>query len=129
MLYENSYLKVWMSNSLEAAARPAPPSPASSEGGFMRSVSILIALILMTVSCAVCWGQAADECKPSVLNIPEAKYPCIYPDNRALSRNMSQIYDNDCVRVLICRRASVSERICEWLGPLHIVTSGKYPVK
>ena len=62
------------------------PLPASSVRGFMRSVAFLMALILMTISCAVCWGQAADECKPSVLNIPEAKYPCIYPDNRAMFR-------------------------------------------
>jgi enterochelin esterase-like enzyme len=42
--------------------------------------------ILAAVSCAFCWGQAADECKPSSLNIPEAKYPCIYSDNRVLFR-------------------------------------------
>ena len=52
----------------------------------MRSVAILMVLILMALNCAVCWGQTADECKPSVLNIPEAKYPCVYPDNRAMFR-------------------------------------------
>jgi len=35
-------------------------------------------------------GQAApgqaDECKPSTLNIPGAKYPCVYPDGRATFR-------------------------------------------
>ena len=43
-------------------------------------------LVLAALSCAACWGQAADDCKPSTLNIPEAKYPCIYPDKRVLFR-------------------------------------------
>jgi enterochelin esterase-like enzyme len=47
----------------------------------MRGIYTLAAL-----SCAVCWGQAAADCKPNALNIPEAKYPCIYPDNRVLFR-------------------------------------------
>ncbi len=34
----------------------------------------------------LCSGQAADECKPSALNIPGAKYPCVYPDGRATFR-------------------------------------------
>ena len=36
--------------------------------------------------CALCWGQSAEDCKPNVLNVPEAKNPCVYPDNRALFR-------------------------------------------
>jgi enterochelin esterase family protein len=47
----------------------------------MRFPSILAAL-----SCAVCWGQAPTDCKPNPLNIPEAKYPCIFPDGRAMFR-------------------------------------------
>ena len=43
-------------------------------------------LILAALSCGMCWGQAAEECKPSTLNIPEAKYPCVYPDHRATFR-------------------------------------------
>ena len=43
-------------------------------------------LILAALSCALCWGQAANDCKPNPLNIPEAKYPCILPDGRALFR-------------------------------------------
>src|SRR5262245_58766483 len=31
-------------------------------------------------------AQSADACVPSTLNIPEAKYPCVYPDRRALFR-------------------------------------------
>jgi enterochelin esterase-like enzyme len=46
----------------------------------MRATWVFVAL-----SCAVCWGQS-DDCKPSALNIPESKYPCVYPDNRAMFR-------------------------------------------
>jgi enterochelin esterase-like enzyme len=42
--------------------------------------------VLAFLSCGLCWGQAPDNCKPSVLNIPEAKYPCVYPDNRVMFR-------------------------------------------
>jgi enterochelin esterase family protein len=43
-------------------------------------------LILAALSCAACWGQAPTDCKPNPLNIPEAKYPCILPDGRAMFR-------------------------------------------
>jgi enterochelin esterase-like enzyme len=43
-------------------------------------------LIWVALSCGFCWGQAADDCRPNALNIPEAKYPCVYPDNRAMFR-------------------------------------------
>ncbi|MGA3241183.1 MAG: hypothetical protein ABSG03_33370 [Bryobacteraceae bacterium] len=43
-------------------------------------------LMLALLSCGLDWGQAADDCKPSVLNIPEAKYSCVYPDHRAMFR-------------------------------------------
>ena len=43
-------------------------------------------LVVAALSCAFCWGQPADECKPSSLNIPEARYPCVYPDHRAMFR-------------------------------------------
>jgi 1,4-alpha-glucan branching enzyme len=32
------------------------------------------------------WGQSPTDCKPSALNVPEAKYPCVYPDHRAMFR-------------------------------------------
>jgi enterochelin esterase family protein len=38
------------------------------------------------LGCALCWGQANDECKPSSLNIPEAPYPCIHPDRSVTFR-------------------------------------------
>jgi enterochelin esterase family protein len=43
-------------------------------------------VMLALLGCGLSWGQAADDCKPSVLNIPEAKYPCVYPDHRAMFR-------------------------------------------
>ena len=45
-----------------------------------------LTLTFVLLSCGLSWGQLTDECKPSVLNIPEAKYPCVYPDNRAMFR-------------------------------------------
>ncbi|HLH20080.1 MAG TPA: alpha/beta hydrolase-fold protein [Bryobacteraceae bacterium] len=41
-------------------------------------------LVLISLSAALCWAQ--DDCKPSALNVPEAKYPCVYPDGRATFR-------------------------------------------
>ena len=43
-------------------------------------------LILAALGCICCWAQGAGDCKPSALNIPEAKYPCVYPDHRVLFR-------------------------------------------
>lgn len=42
--------------------------------------------MLTLLACALCWGEATDECKPSRLNIPGAQYPCVYPDHRARFR-------------------------------------------
>jgi enterochelin esterase family protein len=42
--------------------------------------------VLAVLTCGLCWGQATEGCKPSALNIPEAKYPCVYPDGRAMFR-------------------------------------------
>jgi enterochelin esterase family protein len=42
--------------------------------------------ILTMLSGTLCWGQHPADCKPSALNIPEAKYPCIFPDNRVMFR-------------------------------------------
>jgi len=41
-------------------------------------------IVLTILSAALCRGQ--DDCKPSALNVPEAKYPCIYSDGRAMFR-------------------------------------------
>ena len=49
--------------------------------------SIVVAAALCAVSGAqVTWAQTPEECVPSALNIAEAKYPCLYSDNRALFR-------------------------------------------
>jgi len=49
----------------------------------MRLMRITVFALLY---CGFCWAQATDECKPSSLNIPGAKYPCVYPDGRATFR-------------------------------------------
>ena len=41
-----------------------------------------VALLPAILVCGLCWGQAADNCKPSLYNVPESQYPCVYPDNR-----------------------------------------------
>jgi enterochelin esterase-like enzyme len=43
-------------------------------------------LLLMVLAGGLCFGEGTDECKPSSLNIPGAKYPCVYPDGRATFR-------------------------------------------
>lgn len=52
----------------------------------MKPLFIAAALCVAVGSSQMSWAQAADECKPSSTNIPEAKYPCVYPDNRVLFR-------------------------------------------
>jgi enterochelin esterase-like enzyme len=47
----------------------------------MRSI-----VILALLSCGFCWAEPAGDCVPSSLNVPAAKYPCIYPDHRAMFR-------------------------------------------
>ena len=43
-------------------------------------------LILPLLICGLYPAQAADECKPSSLNIPSAPYPCVHPDRRVTFR-------------------------------------------
>jgi len=45
-----------------------------------------LTFVFTALCCGICLGQPADTCKPSSLNIPEAKYPCVYPDHRVLFR-------------------------------------------
>ena len=52
----------------------------------MKSTLILLAL----GTAGLCWGQAPPDCRPNPLNIPEAKYPCIFPDNRVMYRVIAQ---------------------------------------
>ncbi len=43
-------------------------------------------LILPLLTCGLYQAQAADECKPSSLNIPGAPYPCVHADRRVTFR-------------------------------------------
>ena len=48
-------------------------------------------LLLTMVVWAFCtaspgWSQPPADCRPSLLNIPNAPYPCILPDNRVTFR-------------------------------------------
>jgi enterochelin esterase-like enzyme len=43
-------------------------------------------VVLTALSCGLCWGEVGGDCVPSVLNVPAAKYPCVYPDHRAMFR-------------------------------------------
>lgn len=43
-------------------------------------------LILSLLTCGLDPAQAADECRPSSLNIPGAPYPCVHPDRRVTFR-------------------------------------------
>ncbi len=40
----------------------------------------------LMLGAGLCWAQAPANCTPNSLNIPEAKYPCIFPDNRVMYR-------------------------------------------
>jgi len=51
----------------------------------MRSVVVAAALCVVS-GAQVTWAQTPAECRPSSLNIAEAKYPCVYPDKRATFR-------------------------------------------
>jgi len=54
---------------------------------------------LAAISCALALGQAADVCTPSVFNVPNAKYPCVYPDHRAMFRVIAPNAQKISVRV------------------------------
>ncbi len=43
-------------------------------------------IVFAPLFCCLCWGQTPDDCRPSSLNVPGAKYPCVYPDGRATFR-------------------------------------------
>ncbi len=45
-----------------------------------------IVVVIALLTCRLCLAQSADECKPSILNVPGAQYPCVHPDNRVTFR-------------------------------------------
>lgn len=51
----------------------------------MKSTLAILMLTLM-LGAGLCRAQAPANCTPNPLNIPEAKYPCIFPDNRVMYR-------------------------------------------
>ncbi len=51
----------------------------------MRPAIVALAL-LAVVGVQPAWAQSDDQCTPSALNIPESKYPCVYPDHRVMFR-------------------------------------------
>jgi enterochelin esterase-like enzyme len=42
--------------------------------------------LLALLGPALCWGQVPEDCRPSALNIPGARYPCVYSDRRVAFR-------------------------------------------
>lgn len=43
-------------------------------------------LVFVALTAGLAFAQASDDCKPSSLNIPGSKYPCVYADGRATFR-------------------------------------------
>ncbi len=58
----------------------------------MRGEPVTKHILLAGLVCACVWAgpsasqQPSADCKPNVLNIPGAPYPCVYPDNRVTFR-------------------------------------------
>ncbi len=51
------------------------------------------------LGCGLCLGQAPADCTPSPLNVAEAKYPCVYPDHRAMFRVVARDAQKVTVRI------------------------------
>ncbi len=48
--------------------------------------TLLLAVFASALLSAGAWGQPPADCKPNALNIPNAPYPCIFPDSRVTFR-------------------------------------------
>jgi enterochelin esterase-like enzyme len=48
--------------------------------------TLLLAVFASALLSAVAWGQPPADCRPNALNIPNAPYPCIFPDGRVMFR-------------------------------------------
>jgi enterochelin esterase-like enzyme len=46
----------------------------------------LLAVLACAGISAAAWGQPPADCTPNALNIPNAPYPCIFPDHRVMFR-------------------------------------------
>ena len=58
-----------------------------------------LTLLFAAIAGGLCQAQAPDACQPSSLNIPEAKYPCVYPDHRILLRVLAPDAQKVSVRI------------------------------
>lgn len=61
-------------------------NPISAARTDIRRIIMKSIFVLGALAGSMCWGQTGGDCKPSALNVPEAKYPCVYPDHRAMFR-------------------------------------------
>ncbi len=48
--------------------------------------TLLLAVLASALMSAGAWAQPPADCKPNALNIPNAPYPCIFPDGRVMFR-------------------------------------------
>ena len=48
--------------------------------------TVLLAAVACACMCGRAWAQPPADCTPNALNIPNAPYPCIHPDNRVTFR-------------------------------------------
>jgi enterochelin esterase family protein len=48
--------------------------------------TLLLAVLLCAGFSNTAWAQPPADCKPSTLNIPNAPYPCVFPDSRVTFR-------------------------------------------
>src|SRR5689334_16298514 len=72
----------------------------SFEGGeSMRSVILFIAVFGAVSTAHVTSAQTPADCKPSSLNIAEAKYPCVYPDKRVTFRFIAPTAEKVRIRI------------------------------
>ncbi len=48
--------------------------------------TLVLAVLASALMSAGAWAQPPADCKPNALNIPNAPYPCIFPDGRVMFR-------------------------------------------
>jgi enterochelin esterase family protein len=52
----------------------------------MKTPLLLTIVVWMSCPASPAWSQPTAECRPNALNIPNAPYPCVLPDNRVTFR-------------------------------------------
>ena len=89
---------------------------------------ILVAIgMLAAFGASPAWAQSTDECVPSTLNIPEAKYPCVYPDHRALFRVVAPDADGEVPdrRLAVLADAQLGEHASHLLAQRPVADVGE----